>query len=262
MSANVPAVRLAGVSKSFGQVNVLHEIDLTVEPGEFFTLLGPSGCGKTTLLRLIAGLTQPSIGEIVIEGSTAAAARRAKHFGWVPQSPALLPWRTVAANVQLLTQVNRGSRVAHAADSSEIGGWLERVGLAGFEQALPHQLSGGMQQRVALVRAFALGAPILLMDEPFAALDEITRFEMRHLLMDLWQSTGAAVVFVTHSLAEAAYLSDRVGVLSTRPGRIAAVHDIALPRPRLPALEDTPEFFATVTSLRGSLHAAMSPAAS
>ncbi len=254
MSADDAAIRLIGVSKRFDELDALGNISLTVHPGEFFTLLGPSGSGKTTLLRIIAGLEKPTTGEVVVEGGTPTQARRAKLMGWVPQSPALLPWRTVAANVRLLTQVNRSANRADPVDTTAL---LERVGLAGFEAALPHQLSGGMQQRVALVRAFALGAPILLMDEPFAALDEITRFEMRHLLVDLWQSSGAAVVFVTHSLAEAAYLSDRVAVLTSRPGRISAIHNVTSPRPRVPSLEDTPEFFATVMSLRDSLRLAM-----
>ncbi len=256
MSDADAAIRLIGVSKRFDSVDALGDISLTVHPGEFFTLLGPSGSGKTTLLRIIAGLELPTTGEVIVERGTAAQARRAKLLAWVPQSPGLLPWRTVAANVQLLTQVNRSANRPDPVDTAAL---LQRVGLAGFEKALPHQLSGGMQQRVALVRAFALGAPILLMDEPFAALDEITRFEMRHLLVDLWQSSGAAVVFVTHSLDEAAYLSDRVAVLTSRPGRISSVHDITSPRPRVPALEDTPEFFAAVTSLRDSLRVAMAP---
>lgn len=259
MSAETAAIRLTGVSKRFGQLLALCDISLTVRPGEFFTLLGASGSGKTTLLRIIAGLEKPTAGEVVVEGGSPADARRRKLLGWVPQSPALLPWRTVAANVQLLTQVNRSANPATTVDTSAL---IARVGLAGFEDALPHELSGGMQQRVALVRAFALGAPILLMDEPFASLDEITRFEMRHLLLDLWQSSGAAVVFVTHSLAEAAYLSDRVAVLTARPGRVAAIHDIASPRPRMPELEDTPEFFANVTALRDSLRIAMAPESS
>ena len=248
------AIRLIGVTKRFDQVDALGEISLTVRSGEFFTSLGPSGSGKTTLLRIIAGLEKPTTGEVIVEGGTPTQARRAKLLGWVPQSPALLPWRTVTANVQLLTQVNRAANRADPVDTAAL---LDRVGLAGFERALPHQLSGGMQQRVALVRAFALGAPILLMDEPFAALDDITRFEMRHLLVDLWQSSGAAVVFVTHSLAEAAYLSDRVAVLTSRPGRVSAMHEITSARPRVAALEDTPEFFATVTTLRDSLRLAM-----
>ncbi len=254
VSPDNSAIHIAGVSKRFGDLVALDDISLTVRGGEFITLLGPSGSGKTTLLRIIAGLEQPSAGDVVIEGASATAARAAKLIGWVPQSPALLPWRTVEANVNLLTQVNQSANRPDPVDTAAL---LDRVGLAGFKKALPHELSGGMQQRVALVRAFALGAPILLMDEPFAALDEITRFEMRHLLVDLWQSSGAAVVFVTHSLAEAAYLSDRVAVLTSRPGRVSAVHDITAPRPRVPALEDTPEFFGTVTSLRDSLRVAM-----
>ncbi len=249
-----PAIRLTDVGKLFGPVSALTGIDLTIQPGEFFTLLGPSGSGKTTLLRIIAGLERPSSGEVWIEGERPALARRAKRLGWVPQSPGLLPWRSVVGNVKLLTQVNRAANRGAPVDT---GALLDRVGLAGFEKLLPHQLSGGMQQRVALVRAFALGAPILLMDEPFAALDEITRSEMRHVLLDLWQTSGAAVVFVTHSIAEAAYLSDRVAVLSARPGRIAATHEIRSTRPRVPALEDTPEFFADVTALRESLRSAM-----
>lgn len=257
MSDPQPAIRLTKVSKSFGNVHALVDIDLSIQPGEFFTLLGPSGSGKTTLLRIIAGLESASAGEVVIEDGTPAAARASKRFGWVPQSPALLPWRTVTNNVKLLTQVNRSA--GHG--DIDTGALLQRVGLAGFEEALPHQLSGGMQQRVALVRAFALGAPILLMDEPFAALDEITRFEMRHVLLDLWQNSGAAVVFVTHSLDEAAYLSDRVAVLSARPGRISAIHDVTAARPRTAEFEDTSEFFSIVTSLRESLRLAMGPAA-
>jgi NitT/TauT family transport system ATP-binding protein len=242
------------VSKSFGNVHALTEIDLAIQPGEFFTLLGPSGSGKTTLLRIIAGLEAASSGEVVIEEGTPAAARAAKRFGWVPQSPALLPWRTVTKNVTLLTEVNKRAGNGHPVDAEAL---VRQVGLAGFENSLPHQLSGGMQQRVALVRAFALGAPILLMDEPFAALDEITRFEMRHVLLDLWQNSGTAVVFVTHSLDEAAYLSDRVAVLSARPGRISAIHEVTAARPRTAEFEDTPEFFAIVTALRESLRRAM-----
>ena len=257
VSQQHPAIRLTSVTKSFGAISALTEIDLTIQPREFFTLLGPSGSGKTTLLRIIAGLEQPTSGDVLIEGGPPSIARRAKRFGWVPQSPGLLPWRSVSANAALLTEVNRGANDVPAVDTAAL---LQRVGLAGFEKSLPHQLSGGMQQRVALVRAFALGAPILLMDEPFAALDEITRAEMRHVLLDLWETSGAAVVFVTHSLAEAAYLSDRVAVLTARPGRIAAMHDIRSARPRSAALEDTPEFFANVTALRNSLRSAMDEA--
>lgn len=249
-----PVVQINHVGVTFQQTIALDGVDLVVDKGEFITVLGPSGCGKTTLLRIIAGLQAPSVGTVLVQGSSPDAARQDKQFGWVPQSPALLPWRTVEDNVRLLTQVGRRH---DAPTTPSVTNLLQRVGLEDFTKALPHQLSGGMTQRVSLARAFALGAPILLMDEPFAALDEITRAEMRHLLLDLWQSTGAAVVFVTHSLAEAAYLSDRVIVLSQRPGRIVATHEIDFPRPRSADLEDTPAFFAAVTALRESLTIAM-----
>ena len=251
------AVELRGVGKRFGALEALNSIDLVVEPGEFVSLLGPSGSGKTTLLRIIAGLDDATAGTVSISGTTPDVARSEKRFGWVPQSPGLLPWRNVEQNAALLTEVNRrGARPGRA----RIRELLQQVGLAGFEQALPHQLSGGMQQRVALVRAFALGAPILLMDEPFAALDEITRTEMRHALLDLWATSGAAVVFVTHSIAEAVYLSDRIAVLSARPGRITSIQDVSLPRPRSATIEDSPDFFANVTSLRAALRRSMDAA--
>ena len=180
-------------------------------------MLGASGSGKTTLLRLIAGLDEPSAGTVLIDGASPHEARVAKRIGFVPQSPALLPWRTVARNARLLLEVNRDASGAPTRSTDEL---LGAVGLAEFAGAYPHELSGGMRQRVALVRAMALGAPLLLMDEPFAALDEITRADMRHLLAGLCEQMATTVVFVTHSVSEAVYLSDRVVVLSTRPGRI------------------------------------------
>jgi NitT/TauT family transport system ATP-binding protein len=246
-------IELRAVTKRFGQVAALDPIDLDVAAGEFVTLLGPSGCGKTTLLRIVAGLEQPSEGDVTVDGRPPEVARRGKRIGFVPQAPALLPWRTVAKNATLLRQVNRRVSVPAAApDPFEL---LDEVGLGGFLDALPHELSGGMQQRVALVRAFALGAPLLLMDEPFAALDEITRADMRHLLGRLCERTGASVLFVTHSIAEAVFLSDRVVVMTPRPGRIAGVVEIDLPRPRLADVEDRPEFFQHETALRALLHA-------
>jgi NitT/TauT family transport system ATP-binding protein len=251
--SGAPVIELRGIRAGFGNTEVLDGIDLAVSEGEFITVLGPSGCGKTTLLRIIAGLQPATAGSVRIEGGSPLQARRAKRFGWVPQSPALFPWRTVEENVRLLTQVGKS-----APQSTSNAMLLDQVGLTDFAKALPHQLSGGMKQRVSLARAFALGAPILLMDEPFAALDEITRTEMRHLLLDLWQSTGAAVVFVTHSLAEAAYLSDRVVVMSPRPGRVVATHQIDFARPRSADIEDSREFFAAETAMRESLRQAMS----
>ena len=175
-------------------------------------------------------------------GGTADEARRAKLVALVPQSPALLPWRTVQANARLLTEVNQRGDGQPALPDDQIDALLDEVGLAEFADAYPHELSGGMQQRVALVRAFALGAPLLLMDEPFAALDEILRAEMRYLLLRLWQEHRTTVVFVTHSIAEAVLLSDRVVVMAPRPGRVAAIDTVALDRPRTPDVEDTHAF--------------------
>lgn len=241
---------MAGVSKRFGELDVLVPIDVRVEPGEIVTLIGPSGCGKTTLLRMIAGLEEPTTGSVEVDGDAPAAAKSRKRIGFVPQSPALLPWRTVGANARLLLDLNRSANPTALPDPD---GLLLRVGLSEFADAYPHELSGGMQQRVGLVRAFALGAPYLLMDEPFAALDEITRADMRHLLAELCEPVGAGVVFVTHSLAEAVFLSDRVVVLSPRPGRIVDTIEIDLPRPRVAALEDDPRFFALESAVRSSL---------
>ena len=243
-------VELRGVTKSFGDIDAVAATDLHVDSGEFVTLLGPSGCGKTTLLRLMAGLIDTDLGTLTIDGRSAGDARAAKQIGFVPQSPALLPWRTVRDNALLLTSLrsDRGRT-----DRPGIDELLDDVGLGGFTDAYPHELSGGMQQRVALVRAFALGARLLLMDEPFAALDEITRADMRHLLVHLRGLSGATTVFVTHSITEAAFLSDRVVVLTPRPGRIVDVVPIMFERPREPELEDRADFFETVTSLRSTL---------
>ncbi|MEO6653147.1 MAG: ABC transporter ATP-binding protein [Ilumatobacteraceae bacterium] len=244
-------IEVHAAAKTFGTVQAVRPVDLTVAPGEVVTLLGPSGCGKTTLLRLVAGLERETEGTITIDGRSPAEARRSKRIGFVPQAPALLPWRTVAENVSLLQRLRPG---CNPAGQPSVGELVDRVGLTDFAAAYPHQLSGGMQQRVALARAFALGAPYLLMDEPFAALDEITRADMRHLLADLCQPLHAAVLFVTHSIAEAVYLSDRVVVLSPRPGRVVGSVEIELARPRVPEIEDDPAFFAHERELRRLLH--------
>ncbi len=248
--ASEPSIALRGVMKSFRSVQALASIDLEVGAGEIVTVLGPSGSGKTTLLRLVGGLDEPSSGTITVAGASPHAARSAKRIGFVPQSPALLPWRTVAANARLLLDVNRRARPA----GHDPRALLAEVGLADFLDAYPHELSGGMRQRVALVRAMALGAPLLLMDEPFAALDEMTREDMRHLLARLCEQLATTVLFVTHSIAESVFLSDRVVVLSPRPGRILGIEPIDLPRPRHPELEDDPAFFAVETRLRALLH--------
>ncbi len=261
-----PLVRLAGVTKAFARrgdpVVAVAGVDLDIRPGEFVSLLGPSGCGKSTLLRLVGGLLPSDTGTVTVGGGPPAVARKAKRFGFVPQTPALLPWRTVRQNARLLTNVNR--RAGHNGD--ELGeadtlALLDEVGLGDFLDAYPRELSGGMQQRVALVRAFALGAPILLMDEPFAALDEMTRAEMRYLLLGLWDRHGATVLFVTHSIAEAVMLSDRVVVLTPRPGRIAAVETIDLPRPRHAGQEDTVAFLEHVARIRQTLREGTHPTA-
>ena len=246
-SESLHGIRAIGVSKRFGSVDVLSPVDVEVAPGEIVTLLGPSGCGKTTLLRMLAGLEPSSNGIITIDGESPQVARQRNRFGLVPQSPALLPWRTVEENARLLRDINVGANPSRLPDVAEL---LGRVGLADFRDAYPHELSGGMQQRVGLVRAFAIDAPYLLMDEPFAALDEMTRADMRHLLATLCEPTNTGVLFVTHSLAEAVFLSDRVVVLSSRPGRVVGTVRVDLPRPRLPELEDDPAFFAIETELR------------
>ena len=249
---NRPVIELDDVQMAFGPLRVLEPTSVAVESGDVVTLLGPSGCGKTTLLRIIGGLTEPTGGRVTIDGQPPAQARAAKSVGFVPQAPGLLPWRTVRANARLLLELNRKAARQTSRNPEEL---LAEVGLGEFLDAYPHELSGGMQQRVALVRAFALAPRILLMDEPFAALDEITRTDMRHLLSRLCEETGASVVFVTHSLPEAVFLSDRVLVFSTRPGRVVDDIVIALPRPRDPELEDDPAFFAYEKQLRGALHA-------
>lgn len=243
-------IEVVGAAKRFDRVDALATVDLTVAPGEIVTVIGPSGCGKTTLLRLIGGLETPSAGAITIDGETPERAKGRKRVGFVPQAPALLPWRTVEANARLLLDLNAAVTPPQPSDPVDL---LDRVGLAEFRDAYPHELSGGMQQRVGLVRAFALGAPYLLMDEPFAALDEISRADMRHLLAELCEPVGAGVVFVTHSLAEAVYLSDRVVVLGPRPGRVVGTVTIDLPRPRRPQLEDDPAFFALESEVRALL---------
>jgi NitT/TauT family transport system ATP-binding protein len=247
-------IEVRGVTKFFRHrgraVEALHKIDLSIHRGEFLSLLGPSGCGKSTLLRIIGGLHTTDDGSVTVGGSSPDIARAGKQYGLVPQAPALVPWKTLAQNVRFLTALHRGAEAHDVMSDAEISELLATVGLAGFEKAFPHELSGGMQQRASLVRAFALGAPILLMDEPFAALDEITRADMRYLLLDLWERSKTTVIFVTHSVTEAAILSDRVVVMSAGPGRIAAERIVGLPRPRHTDMEDEPAFHEVVRQLR------------
>lgn len=250
-------VSVRDVTKTFRQrgrtVHALRNVDLDIHRGEFVSLLGPSGCGKSTLLRIIGGLHEASSGVVTVNGLDPDAARAAKQYGLVPQSPALVPWKTLAQNVRFLTGLHRGAGSHPVMPDAEIDSLLTTVGLSGFSEAYPHELSGGMQQRASLVRAFALGAPILLMDEPFAALDEITRSDMRYLLLDLWTRVDTTVVFVTHSVTEAAILSDRVIVMAAGPGRIATERTIDLARPRTPDMEDSTDFHEIVRTLRSDL---------
>jgi NitT/TauT family transport system ATP-binding protein len=247
----VSRIVVRGLAKSYGDLPVLEPLDLDIEAGSFVSLIGPSGCGKTTLVRLAAGLEPASAGVVTLDGHPPAVARAAKRVAMVPQQPGLLPWRTVEANARLLLDVRRSANPTDAADPVAL---LHEVGLGSFLQAHPHELSGGMQQRVALVRALALHAPLLVMDEPFAALDEITRSEMRGLLARLVDGRGATVLFVTHSIAEAVALSDRVLVMSGRPSRVVADITVDIPRPRRDDVEDEPRFVELCTHVRHALH--------
>jgi NitT/TauT family transport system ATP-binding protein len=248
---------LCGVAKSFaGGIAALAPIDLEVGRGEFLSLLGPSGCGKTTLLRIIAGLSAPSTGDRIL---TLAPHERGVptpgRIGFVFQDPTLMPWTTVTGNVLLpLRLVGRVGPAERARAAAEIGA----VGLAGFERAYPRQLSGGMRMRVAIARALVTDPDLLLLDEPFAALDEITRMALNDDLLRLWQSRRATVVFVTHSVFEAVYLSTRIAVMSSRPGRIVAERRVGLPQPRRPALRTSTEYAAVCAEISHALAAAMS----
>lgn len=237
-----PAIRIEGARKVYGtgdtRMTALHDVDLTIAPGRFVSIIGPSGCGKSTLLRLIADLEAPDAGVVQVLGQSPASAANGKHIGFVPQSPALLPWLNVLQNVTLPHKVNRRASGKRRAGSSaarpmpDMKRLLAEVGLGEALHKLPPELSGGMQQRVAIVRALGLQPDVLLMDEPFSALDEFTREALQEQLLDLWDETTATVVFVTHSVSEAVRLSDQVVVMAPRPGRIVDLIDIDLPRPR------------------------------
>jgi NitT/TauT family transport system ATP-binding protein len=248
------SILVRDLTKDYGELAVLAPLTLDIEAGQFVTVIGPSGCGKTTLLRIIAGLEVATGGLVTVDGLPAARARASKRVAMVPQQPGLLPWRTVQANARLLLDVNRSHNPVDAADPDEL---LREVGLGDFLDAYPHELSGGMQQRVALVRALSLHAPLLVMDEPFAALDEITRSEMRSILNRLVEGRGVTVLFITHSIAEAVALSDRVLVSSPRPGRFVADIAVDLPRPRSTDVEDEPRFVEVCAEVRHALHGGM-----
>jgi NitT/TauT family transport system ATP-binding protein len=254
MSPPAPVVELRGVHKQFGRGGVvaLEGIDLEVRAGELVSLIGPSGCGKSTLLRIVGDLTEPTSGEVVVNGKTARQARVDRDYGIVFQDAVLYDWRTVAKNIALPLEMLGWERKRRAERVEEM---LELVELTGFEGHHPWQLSGGMQQRVSIARALSFDPALLLMDEPFGALDEMTRERMNMELLRIWEQAGSTIVFVTHSIAEAVFLSTRVVVMSPRPGRIASVVPVDLSRPRTVETREEPRFFELVTEVRELLRA-------
>jgi NitT/TauT family transport system ATP-binding protein len=248
----VNVVELRDVSKRFprGNTIALQGIDLAIESGELVSLIGPSGCGKSTLLRVIGDLIEPSGGTVTVNGKTAHQARVDRDYGIVFQAAVLFDWRTVAKNIALPLEMLGWSRARRAERVKEM---LELVELTGFENHHPWQLSGGMQQRVSIARALSFSPALLLMDEPFGALDEMTRERLNMELLGIWQETGATIVFVTHSIAEAVFLSTRVVVMSARPGRITEVIDVDLPQPRTALTREDPRYFELVTAVREAL---------
>jgi len=237
---------------SDGPVYALSHVDLTIREGEFVSFIGPSGCGKTTLLRVFADLEQASEGEISVNGMSPDAARKARAYGYVFQAPALYPWRTVERNVALPLEI-----MGFSADERRrrIKANIDLVNLTGFERKYPWQLSGGMQQRVSIARALAFDPKLLLMDEPFGALDEIVRDKLNQQLLELWNRTAKTVVFVTHSIPEAVFLSTRIVVMSPRPGRIIDVIETKFPRERTLDIRETPEFLKVAHRVREGLRA-------
>jgi NitT/TauT family transport system ATP-binding protein len=255
-AAAQPAISVRDLSLTFttadGPVTALTGINLDVAPGAFVSLIGPSGCGKTTLLRVIADLEQPTGGAISVNGVTPHEARESRAYGYVFQAAALYPWRTVARNVALPLEImglDRATRDKRVREN------LALVNLTGFERKYPWQLSGGMQQRVSIARALAVQPDLLLMDEPFGALDEIVRDHLNEQLLRLWAKTDKTVVFVTHSIPEAVFLSTRIVVMSPRPGRVHDVIESTLPRERSLDIRETPEFLAIAHRVREGLRA-------
>jgi len=242
-------VRINGLTKRFahGNVTALENIDLELEPGEFVSLIGPSGCGKSTLLRIIGDLTPPTKGSVTVNGKPARQARNDGDYGIVFQDAVLFDWRTVARNIGLPLEMLGWDRERRRARVEEM---LDLVELRGFADHHPWQLSGGMQQRVSIARALAFEPALLLMDEPFGALDEMTRERLNLELLSIWQKLQSTVVFVTHSISEAVFLSTRVVVMSPRPGRIAGIVEIDLPTARTAETRDSPRFFELVTKVR------------
>ncbi|SHE90174.1 NitT/TauT family transport system ATP-binding protein [Ruegeria intermedia] len=235
-----------------GPVHALKDVNLAIDKGEFVSFIGPSGCGKTTFLRCVAALETPTGGTLTVNGMTPDEARRNRAYGYVFQAAGLYPWRTIAKNIKLPLEI-----MGYSAQEQEerVKNVLELVDLAGFGEKFPWQLSGGMQQRASIARALAFDADILLMDEPFGALDEIVRDHLNEQLLALWARTGKTIGFVTHSIPEAVYLSTKIVVMSPRPGRITDVIDSPLPKERPLDIRDTPEFIEVAHRVREGLRA-------
>ena len=251
-----PVIAARGLDLTFqtgdGPVHALRDVDLEIEKGEFVSFIGPSGCGKTTFLRCIAGLEQPTGGQLSVNGMTPDEARRNRAYGYVFQAAGLYPWRTIGKNIKLPLEIMGYSRAEQEERMRKV---LQLVDLEGFSRKYPWQLSGGMQQRASIARALSFDAEILLMDEPFGALDEIVRDHLNEQLLKLWARTEKTIGFVTHSIPEAVYLSTRIVVMSPRPGRITDVIDSPLPRERPLDIRDSPEFIALAHRVRDGLRA-------
>jgi NitT/TauT family transport system ATP-binding protein len=253
---SISAVEVTYGVGSLEPVNALAPFDLEISAGSFVSLVGPSGCGKSTLLRVVADLIPPTRGQVRIDDAEPGTLRRAGRIGLVSQQANLMPWLDIENNVRLLEDLV-AAKGGQAVRTQNVSSLLEIVGLKGFEKKLPHQLSGGMQQRASLARALALDPAILLMDEPFAALDEITRDRMAFELMRIWQRYQKTVIFITHSLAEAVLLSDRVVLMSARPGRVHKIYDIDLPRPRNQETRLSDQFIQLVGQINRELYKVM-----
>jgi NitT/TauT family transport system ATP-binding protein len=250
------AVDISDVSLTFetadGQVDALSNVSLQIADGEFVSFIGPSGCGKTTMLRVVADLQQPTSGTLLVNGMSAEQARLERRYGYVFQAPALFPWRTIEKNLKLPLEIMGFSDSEQKLRAAR---YLALVNLTGFERKFPWQLSGGMQQRVSIARALSFDPALLLMDEPFGALDEIVRDHLNEQLLQLWDKTGKTVLFVTHSIPEAVFLSTKIVVMSPRPGRIIDIIDCNFPRDRTLEIRETPEFLKIAQRVRVGLRA-------
>jgi NitT/TauT family transport system ATP-binding protein len=256
ITPNPAVIAAQGVDLTFqtadGPVHALRDVNLTVNKGDFVSFIGPSGCGKTTLLRAIAALETPTGGQLTVNGMTPDQARQARAYGYVFQAAGLYPWRTIAGNIRLPLEIMGFSK---AEQDERVARVLDLVELGGFGRKFPWQLSGGMQQRASIARALAFDADILLMDEPFGALDEIVRDRLNEELLKLWNRTGKTIAFVTHSIPEAVYLSTKIVVMSPRPGRITDIIDSPLPRERPLELRDSQAFIDIAHRVREGLRA-------